>query len=833
MASAANAPYPYGDSGCPETVMLLKSAARILVKYAGNAAGFGVAGDALLELWDVWNKETPDRQQKLAEVQQLAEQSADETRQLAQTLAQEVAADQPETVRQAVASYLTQVPAMVRRSLKRPADPTGKTLPPGLLFGKPEDLLELLPAKPARFKPGDTPPGIGDWELVELLGVGGFGEVWLAHNPTFDGVPPVALKFCTNTEAAKSLEHEAAVLNQVMRQGKHRGIVQLQHTYRRTDPPCLEYEYVAGGDLTGLIHDRHRAPGGCSLLAMTDLIAQLAEIIGFAHRLTPPIVHRDLKPANILVSQLPGVALQLKVADFGIGGIAADQALKDAKGRPTSYVTAMATGTCTPLYASPQQQAGRPADPRDDVYSISVIWYQALTGDLSAGRPGGAAWRRKLVEQGLPMPVVELLDSCFEDDPDNRPRDAADLAERLKALLPPVAAGAKKAQTVYPPAKIRPTPQAAERGHEAAGPQPVVDGHDLSTGEGLASYVKQSLPHIKFTDLQLKKLAAANPKGLTSGTVIVPRKGVSGGGDYQAKMKEALGRQQEMIEALKVVLPVGTKLVPVKKFLSAEKLGIAETPGEEGTLSAVTAEEEEEEAEGTPDANVKTTKNKATAEEVLAAWKNGGPPPTLNKPQILVLKTLDALRGQSGLTRREIAARIEAEGVKLVEHRVANESYTYALLQGGEYIEEGGVGAEGEQKKVFRITPAGREAYAAAMTANTEVRTEPARAKKEGLRVPQVKILRFLATANSEHSTFSRDEIALGITEKEGGKTAIGDALGRVDKEARERSDVANYPSLISLGYVEMVEMADPDGGRPTIRYRITQAGREALKLAE
>ncbi len=371
--------------------MLLKSIARICVKYAGNAAGFGVAGDAILDIWDAWNKETPDRQQKLAEVQQLAEQSAGETRQLAQTLAQEVAADQPEAVRQAVASYLTQVPAMVRRSLKRPADPTGRTLPPGLLLGKPEDLLEFLPARSARFKPGDCPlPGV-DWELVELLGVGGFGEVWKARNPMFDGVAPVALKFCMDAEAAKSLRHEATVLDAVQSKGKHPGIVQLQHTYLRAEPPCLEYEYVAGGDLTGLIHDRHRALGGCTPLAMSELIAQLAEIVGFAHRLSPPIVHRDLKTANILVSQLPGGALQLKVADFGIGGIAANQALKDAETRPTNYVTAMATGTCTPLYASPQQQAGRPADPRDDVYSIGVIWYQALTGNLSAGRPGGSA----------------------------------------------------------------------------------------------------------------------------------------------------------------------------------------------------------------------------------------------------------------------------------------------------------------------------------------------------------------------------------------------------------------------------------------------------------
>ena len=72
---------------------------------------------------------------------------------------------------------------------------------------------------------------------------------------------------------------------------------------------------------------------------------------------------------------------------------------------------------------------------RDDVHALGVIWYQMLTGNLNAERPGGSRWRQKALERGMRLELVDLLETCFEDNPDNRPRDAADLTERLKPLL--------------------------------------------------------------------------------------------------------------------------------------------------------------------------------------------------------------------------------------------------------------------------------------------------------------------------------------------------------------------------------------------------------------
>lgn len=421
---------------------------KVIGKGALNAVGGGVVGEVVFEalpevareVWAWWRKEkTPEQQRQ--DVEALAQAPAPEVKAAVQQVVGELAGDKPPEVKKSLELYLSQVPVAMRQSLRRPADPGGLSMPLSLVFDEPDQVLPLLPARLPRFQPGDRPlPGI-DWELVELLGTGGFGEVWKACNPHFDAVPAVALKFCLDPAAKdRLLRHEAAVLNQVMRQGKHPGIVALQHTYLSADPPCLEYEYVAGGDLTGLIAEWRGQPVNADRARKAaSLLRDLAGIVGFAHRQVPSVVHRDLKPANVLVQSAAGGEVQLRVADFGIGGVAAGHALART-GRDVSQGAFLVTalrGAHTPLYASPQQMRGLPPDPRDDVYSLGIIWYQLLTGNLMAGRPGGSRWAQRLKEQGVGEAHLDLLGACVEDEPADRPRDAAELAERVAALLRP------------------------------------------------------------------------------------------------------------------------------------------------------------------------------------------------------------------------------------------------------------------------------------------------------------------------------------------------------------------------------------------------------------
>ncbi|MBA4063978.1 MAG: hypothetical protein C0501_09755 [Isosphaera sp.] len=427
---------------------LVRSLVRHSLRYFGDTfVGWGVVpvGSIAAAVYDDWCAEADAAGGARSDATPLRRQ-IERTAQNPEAFAAQVEAELDnagvpltDAHRQAVLAYLKQFPGRVRASLRRPDDPSGRTVPADLPLRRAEDLLPFLPERMPRFRPGARPVPGTDLVLDGLLGVGGFGEVWRARHQGRPHLAPVALKFCTTEASAKSLRKEVELLDRVMTQGRHAGIVELRYAHLEGATPCLEYEFVDGGDLGGLIEELHAA-GKMTPEASARLLLQLAQAVGFAHRLRPAITHRDLKPANILTTRADG-KVRLKVTDFGIGGIAAAHALEvwAGGGRDTAGGggSTLSVGSCTPLYASPQQRAFGPPDPRDDVYALGVIWYQMLTGDTTREAPRGGAWKKRLGESGAAREMIALLERCVEDDPAERPADARVFAEELKALAAP------------------------------------------------------------------------------------------------------------------------------------------------------------------------------------------------------------------------------------------------------------------------------------------------------------------------------------------------------------------------------------------------------------
>ncbi len=391
-------------------------------------------GIRIVDCWTNWFRQhTPEERD--AALTELANLPAEEARKQASQLIDELVLEPIDAADREVAiSYLSLLPLALDRALPRQANTGLRSLPPTISFDEPAQLLSLLPMTLPPYPVGaevpDTP-----YKLDALLGCGGFGAVYRASTRTLQHLP-LAIKFCLDPALAKSLQREQTNLERLMKAGGQDWsprVVRLYGYDLEHPTPYLVYEFVTGGDLIRYVAEQREKLGRpLNPDEVLKLIEQITEALAFAH--SHGLVHRDLKPANVLVES--GV---LKLADFGLGGVTAARAVQTSRIGATTVDTLSAAdqaslfrGAGTPLYMSPEQRRGQAPDPRHDLYSLGVMWYQLLVGDVSRELHPG--WAKELTLRfQVPRSHINLIESCvgwFEE----RPKTAGELLEQIRGL---------------------------------------------------------------------------------------------------------------------------------------------------------------------------------------------------------------------------------------------------------------------------------------------------------------------------------------------------------------------------------------------------------------
>lgn len=259
-----------------------------------------------------------------------------------------------------------------------------------------------------------TPPTVPGYQLLELLGKGGMGEVWKAKQLSLGRVVALKVlpdKFARDPEFVKRFEKEATALAAL----SHPNVVQIIDRGQAGDHVYFTMELVPGINLRELMNAQKP-----SVRDALRIGAQVARAIDYAHE--QKVVHRDLKPENILVDARGHV----KIADFGLAG------MQGSEHNISLTATAVAMGTVN--YMAPEQRRdAKNVDHRADLYSLGVILYELLTGELPLGRFKPPSQKVPELDPALDEVVGQLL----ETEPDARPKRALDTATALDELTPP------------------------------------------------------------------------------------------------------------------------------------------------------------------------------------------------------------------------------------------------------------------------------------------------------------------------------------------------------------------------------------------------------------
>ena len=301
---------------------------------------------------------------------------------------------------------------------------------------------------------------IGQYQIVEQIGLGGMATVYKAYQPSIDRY--VAIKILPKQLAhdpnfVKRFQHEARAIAAL----EHPHILPIHDFDTEGEYTYLVMRYVEGGTLTNLM--------GQSLPyeRIIQIVGNIARALDYAHQ--QGVVHRDIKPSNILIDK-HGEEL---LTDFGIA--------KMVEGSSDTQLTSAGSILGTPAYMSPEQAEGKPVDGRSDIYSLGVVLYELLTGQppYRAETPLAIVLMHlndplpppRTIKPGIPEPLERVVLKAMAKKPEERFQTAADMEKALKQALREIESSPQTAnlplpatQTEVAPQPVTPTPPAKSGG---------------------------------------------------------------------------------------------------------------------------------------------------------------------------------------------------------------------------------------------------------------------------------------------------------------------------------------------------------------------------------
>jgi hypothetical protein len=283
---------------------------------------------------------------------------------------------------------------------------------------------------------------LGPYEIQSMLGAGGMGEVYRAHDSRLNRT--VAIKvlptmFSADRERLQRFAQEAraaAALN-------HPNILSIFDIGEEQGAPYVVSELLEGETL----RDRLRK-GGLPTRRVIEFASQVARGLAAAHE--KGIVHRDLKPENLFIT----TDGRVKILDFGLAKLTRPETSAGSDDSPTVQAateTGMVMGTAG--YMSPEQVRGKPADHRSDIFAFGAILYEMISGKRafhgeSAADTMSAILKEEVPEfsetaRNVPPGLERIVHHCLEKHPSQRFQSAGDLAFDLEALSGASASGTK------------------------------------------------------------------------------------------------------------------------------------------------------------------------------------------------------------------------------------------------------------------------------------------------------------------------------------------------------------------------------------------------------